>query len=157
MTKRKAILIIIALTIIASPFLLLKLNKNILLLWNVNHIYVTADEPLNKEKVKIAFGVGAKRYNEDFYTYRNNYTIFYNGTLINKLMNYYGENDFLITYDDKYYMTFRHFKSNRRHQHDYHFHFIRQQNKINVTVDINGINDTHFESELIEIVNPENN
>lgn len=60
---------------------------------------------------------------KDFFRNKTQYTVLYNGKTENELINDYGENDFLVIYDNTYYYAFRHFKLNHKHQHDYHFHF----------------------------------
>lgn len=67
------------------------------------------------------------------------------------MTNGYGENDFLVTYDDTYYLSFRQFKSNRRHQHDYNFHFFEEGDKIILQVSIEGQDAMTFERSMLEI------
>jgi hypothetical protein len=50
----------------------------------------------------------------------------------------YGENDFLITYDDKYYFQFRHFIFNSNNQHSYDFYTVQRQDSIYVEAYIQG-------------------
>lgn len=130
-------------------------NKNFLLLWNANNIYVDVKDNISKEKVKIMFGISLNTINRDVYTKvffnRDKYSILFDGNLRNKIANEYGENDFLIVYDERCYLSFRHFKTNRRHQHDYYFNFFNNNGNIFVTVDIKGENPLHFSRSLIDI------
>lgn len=52
--------------------------------------------------------------------------------------NAYGENDFVITYDNQYQLVFRHFKYNWKPQHDYNFHLYKKGEDIYVQVDVEG-------------------
>ena len=132
-----------------------KLNKDFLLLWSSNTISVTADQPLTTDKVKIEFGVSVNSINRptdtDLFEHREKYNVLFDGRQRDNMVNEYGENDFLITYDNKYYLSFRQFKFNRRHQHDYNFHFSQQDNKVFMTVDIQGEDAMKFERPLLDI------
>ena len=107
------------------------------------------------EKVKIEFGISVNtinRYNDlDLFSNREKYTVIYDGGPKNKIINEYGENDFLLTYDNRYYYSFRHFKLNRRHQHDYHFDLYQIGNEIFVTVNVFGENPMEFDRQLINM------
>lgn len=140
-------------------FGLSKLNNNFLLLWNKNNISVTTDSPIDIEKVKVEFGSSvntiSRRNDLDLFKKRSKYTILYDGEVKAPLINKYGENDFLITYDNKYYFSFRQFKFNRRNQHDYNFHLSKRKSKIYVRVEINGQDAMKFERPMVEIDNAE--
>lgn len=71
-------------------------------------------------------------------------TIFIEGGAKKKLETDYGENDFLITYDDKYYFQFRHFIFNNRNKHFYNFLFYKQGDSIFVKANISGNDKMHF-------------
>jgi hypothetical protein len=124
---------------------LFNLNKDILLLWGANTIHVTADQPLNKEKVKIEFGISVNTIN------REKYSVLFDGKDKEEMINDYGENDFLITYNNEYYLSFRQFKLNRRKQHDYYFHFFEKRDSVFVLVDIKGSYALSFERPMIKI------
>lgn len=130
-------------------------NKSFLLLWNANNIYVDVKDNISKEKVKIEFGISLNTINHEADTKvffnRNKYSILFDGNLRNKIANEYGENDFLIIYDERCYLSFRHFKTNLRHQHDYYFNFFNHNGNIFVTVEIKGENPLHFSRSLIDI------
>ncbi len=150
-------------TLILSGMLLLllggiglwELNKDFLLLWNSNSINVTTDKPLTTDKVKIEFGISVNTINRstdlDLFKNRAKYFVLYDGKTKESMINDYGENDFLITYDNKYYMSFRQFKFNRRHQHYYNFHFFQKNDKLFVRADIQGEDDMKFEQQLLDI------
>jgi hypothetical protein len=132
-----------------------KLNKDFLLLWNANTIDVTADSPLDGRKAKIEFGISvntiSRKNDLDLFKDRQKYTTLYDGTPKDEMLNEYGENDFLITYDNKYYLSFRHFKFNRRHQHDYYFHFFKKSDNVFIRSEIKGKDAMRFERRMIPI------
>jgi hypothetical protein len=126
---------------------LVKAN-DFLLLWNTNSVNVTAALPLDVKKVKIEFGISVNTINRvndsDLFRNRSKYTVLFDGESKNKIQNEYGENDFLLTYDNKYYISFRQFKFNRRNQHDYSFYFFQKDNKPFVSVKISGKDGMEF-------------
>lgn len=124
-------------------------------MWDSNTINVTAEQPLTPDKVKIEFGISVNTINRDtdtdLFADKSKYTVLFAEQKTNSLINDYGENDFLITYDNKFYFSFRQFKLNRRHQHDYNFHFFQRGNKIYIRADINGQDAMEFERHMIDI------
>lgn len=153
--KTKIIILSGLLIIFLCGFVLWKLNKDILLIWNSNNIDVKTGNSLTKDKVKIEFGNGVNTINRlndtDLFKNRDKYFVLYDGRLREEMINDYGENDFLVTYNDTYYFSFRQFKSNRRHQHNYKFHFFEKADKIFLKVDIRGQDAMTFERPMIEI------
>jgi len=154
--KKQILLFIAGIVIVGiSGIGLWKLNKNSLLLWNSNSIHVTTESPLTADHVKVEFGISVNTINRltdtDLFNRREKYTILYDGAAKAQMINDYGENDFLITYDNQYYFSFRHYKFNRRHQHDYNFHFFRKGDKIFIQADIQGEDAMKFEKPLIPI------
>ena len=153
--NRRIITIIIFLIVLLGGLGLWKLNKDFLLLWDSNSLKVTVANPLIVDKVKIEFGISVNTINRsndlDLFKNREKYTILFDREKRNSMINEYGENDFLITYDNKYYFSFRQFKYNRRHQHDYSFHFYQKDNKIYIQTDIKGKDAMKFERPMLEI------
>ncbi len=155
-SKRKRTLLILTTLFILGGVGLLKLNKDFLLLWNVNSIRVKTEKPLDKKKVKVRYGFSSINRNSDEELFSDfdkekGTLLFDNGNSQDKIPNEYGENDFLITYDEKYYLSFRQFKLNRRHQHNYIFDFYEQHDSIFIKVNIKGIDGMKFERQLLEI------
>ena len=103
--------------------------------WDVTTLNVHTDKQLSSSKVKIEFVCGKK-------------TVLYDGKNKENIPQEYGENNFIVTYDKKYILKFRHFKFNRRHQHSYDFYFYKKAEKIFVDVEINGADDKKFTEEL---------
>ncbi|MCF2875928.1 MULTISPECIES: hypothetical protein [unclassified Tenacibaculum] len=142
--------------LIMGVFILLKQSNDFLMLWNSNKVHVETENSLTKEKVKIEFGISVNTINREndleLFFDRGKYIIIYNsGRNLNTIINEYGENDFLITYNNEFYYSFRHFKSNRRHQHLYNFKFSKQANDIILNVEIVGTNEMAFERKMLKI------
>jgi hypothetical protein len=151
---KKRIVFLLGLLIL-FVFGLWKINKNYYPIWNSNNINVTADSPITTEKVKIELGFSANskfRENDtDLFKMREKYTTLYDDGQKEIMINDNGENDFLITYDNKYYFSFRQFKSKWKHQHDYNFHFYQKDNQIFVKTEIIGQDALKFNSPMIDI------
>lgn len=124
--------------------------------WRGCSIDVVADEGLSAEKFKVEYGLSAttiSRYSDAdlFDTYRLNYNVIFDGNYANSFDTDYGENDFLLTYDDTYYLSFRHFISNTHSKHGYNFHLKKLGNNIVVSVAVDGRNNMQFEQPMLEI------
>ena len=155
-SKRIKILVILSFLLVLGFVGLLKLNKDFLMLWNVNNLYVKTEKPLEKGKVKIKFGWSSinRRTDEELFSdfdRAGSLLLFDNGSSQNEIPNEYGENDYLITYDNEYYLSFRHWKLNRRYQHNYYFEFYTKQDSIFVKVNIKGKDRMKFERQLLKI------
>ncbi len=119
-------------------------------LFSHNSIEVTMEKPLDSHKVKIQKGHWTINRVSDkilFEGSSNNEIVYNNGSAYN-INSDYGENDFLVIYDDKYYYQFRHFIFNRRHYHDYHFHFSQVNGEIELTIKIDGADKMEFERNM---------
>ncbi|RZS90570.1 hypothetical protein [Aquimarina brevivitae] len=73
-----------------------------------------------------------------------------------------GENDFLVTYADKYYVKVRHFIPNDFRdgvpdEHEYIFEITREPNGLLLHLKIEGTNGTTITKKFSEIKNAENN
>lgn len=153
--KRRILIISGFLILILGGLGFWKINKDYHAIWNNNSISVTADKPLTPDKVKIEFGISvntiSRSTDEDLFSRREKYSVLFDGKTQDNMINEYGENDFLITYDNKYYFSFRQFKFNRNHQHDYNFHFSKKGNKIFIRADIKGQDAMKFERPMLDI------
>ncbi len=156
MNKRKAIIsssafIAISLICVGVWFL----NKNIYPLWNANTFNITAEQPIDKEKIKIYFGISVNSINRendlDLFTNMGKYTILYDGIKKGKMINDYGENDFFITYDNSYYFSFRQFKTYWRAQHTYNINVKEQEGIPFLQVEIKGHTPMKFSRPMIAI------
>jgi len=113
---------------------------------DLSTLSVTSDDKLSKSKIKIKRGFYSIDRNNDQELFANNnsgWTV-YNGFQNGLLKTDYGENDFLLTYDDKYYFQFRHFIFNRNHQHLYSFSLYKEKGTIYVKADIKGEDKMQF-------------
>lgn len=155
---KKRILIFSGLLILAlgglAYYYLTVVNRDILRLDNGNTVTVTTDKNFSNEKVKIEFGVSVNTINRqndlDLFSNRLKYTTVYNGGSNSKIKTDFGENDFLITYDDKYYLSFRQFiesdfSGGYPADNYYSFHFFLKDKQLNVKVDITGDSPMTFE------------
>lgn len=131
------------------------INKNIYPFWNANVFNISAEKPLTREKIKVYFGIGINTINRDndsdLFDNMQKYTILYNGIQQQDMINDYGENDFLITYDDNYYLSFRHFKTYWRAQHTYNINIIKQDDIPFLQIEIEGYDPMKFTHRMIPI------
>lgn len=126
-------------------------------LFSHNIVNVTAEKPLIIDKVKIINGnYTINRENDLILFDDSDGQIIFDQRIRSKIPNQYGENDFLVTYDNKYYYQFRQFKTNNWHQHDYNFHFKQMQNQIKLKIEIHGPDGMKFEKTMNQIVNAKN-
>ena len=140
-------------------FGLLYLNKNFQWFWSSNPVEVRVEAGLSKSKVKIEHGISVHtidRVNDsDLFRDRKKSFIVFDGQPKEKIENEYGGNDFLITYQDEYYLSFRQLKLNRRHQHEYKFSFKGSEEDPIVQIEIEGIDGMSFERKMIRIEDAE--
>lgn len=135
------------LLLLTSWFCLVERNHNYFMLWNKNELYITADKSLDLSNIKVEFAMSTHHIAGDYPSQQNafkeggSYAVLFDGEQKNGIINEYGENDFLLSYNKQGYLRFRHFKTNRRHQHKYHFHFFTRRNQVFVQVDIQGEDD----------------
>lgn len=95
---------------------------------------------LSVDSVKVQFGWFSINRSNDAELFNGSFrarTIFH-GTQMAALKTDYGENDFLVTYADRYYLQFRHFIFNSNHQHDYVLAIERRNDALYLSVDIDG-------------------
>lgn len=122
-------------------------------LFSHNSIEVTAEGDLDSKKIVVRKGLYSINRNSD--------EDLFNGTFQDEIVfkdenswglaTDYGENDFLIIYDDEYYYQFRHFIFNRQHSHDYKFHLIEQDKGITLSVSIEGKDGMKFTRKMNRI------
>ena len=152
--KKKIIISFTILSVFLGGFIFFT-NNQYILFWKLNAINVTVEKPLIKEKIKIEYGINANYYNRFVIgniPHREKYSVLlFNGEVKNDIPNKYGENDFLITYDNKYYLTFRHFKTNWKRHHKYEFRFYLKDNNIFIQAEIKGFYNETFNKPMIEL------
>lgn len=122
-----------------------------------NKIFVTCDKNLSIEKVRIEFGFNSINRKNDLELFENSksHTVLVDGDSETSFKTDFGENDFLIIYDNSYYFSFRHFietdfVSDYPTAHKYFFDFYMKNNRPAVKVSIEGEQKMNFERELIE-------
>ncbi len=128
-----------------------------------NSINVTVDEGLDIELVKIQYGFYSGNEASDKIMVENGLekTIFENNQpqSFNTIC---GDNDFLVTYDDKYYVKVRHLIPNDFFDgipdgHKYNFEIIENQNSKLLKLKIEGTDGETIAKEFAEIKNAANN
>ncbi len=93
-----------------------------------NELIVEVEKPLLKSKVKIELSC------EDY-----NNIVLYKGEEKKAICNEYGPYHFLVSYDNKYYAKFRHFRENWHDQYSYTFKFQQVGKSISVSLDIDDM------------------
>lgn len=157
MNKKARILLLILSILVVSVWIgLVYVNNNYYPIWNGNNIRVWTGKSYNPDKVKIEFGVSATSINrkndQELFEHRDAYKVVYeNGEEQAAIINDYGENDFLLTYDNKYYLTFRHFKLNWKAQHNYSFGIYWDKRELYASVKIAGDYAMQFKHRMIPI------
>lgn len=121
--------------------------------WRSCSVNVIADESISIEKIKIEYGLSAMSINRksDADLFGHNYRVLFDGGKTGNLRTDYGENDFLLTYDNTYYYQFRHFITNSHTFHNYTFHFTQLHDWPCVEVTIKGRNEMYFYRPLLKI------
>jgi hypothetical protein len=163
---RNRILIFIGLLILVlgglAYYYLTVVNRDILRLDNGNIISVTTDKNFSTAKVKIEFGLSVNSINRendlDLFSNKLKYTTVYSSGSSSKINTEFGENDFLITYDNKYYLSFRQFiesdfSGGYPADNYYSFYFFLKDKQLNVKVDIKGDSPMAFERPMNLISN----
>lgn len=145
----KKAIIIIGLILAVGIYILFFIQKEIVVLWNTNTVAIQVETPLQKNKVRIEYAMSTRFYKDDINFSKNtDYVLIFDGTTTKTTPNNYGENDFIISYEDQYYVPFRHFKTNWRHQHDYIFYFYKKEDTLYVRVTVEGVDDMNFETRM---------
>lgn len=158
---KKKILIIVALILLT--FVTVGLwwfsNEGLIRVVNGNKVTVTTDKNLSTDKVKIQYGVSVNSINRnndlELFDNTKKYTTLYDGGNKNRPQTEFGENDFLLIYDNSYYLSFRQFiqtdfKSDFPTNHKYSFYFYEKDTRPFVKVKIEGEDKMDFERPLIE-------
>lgn len=95
-----------------------------------NLLELNFSESLNKRDFKIEmFALGSNTPK----------TLIFDGKNQNTIPSEYGENDWCFSYKDSLYAYFRHLKTNRKDVHSYNYNFIKNNDKIQVEIRIDGI------------------
>jgi hypothetical protein len=97
---------------------------------NQNSLEITASSDINIQNVKVELSIwGSDVVDKEIF--KNNTT--------SRIPEEYGENDWYLSYKNNH-GAFRHFKTNNRADHDYDFHFYRENDIIKCRIEIDGHN-----------------
>jgi hypothetical protein len=137
--KKKTIIIALTFLTIIGVFGLYKANYYLEFI-DFTSLSVKASDDLQSDKVNIKkgfFSINRKNDAELFDNLNKTITIF-NGQKTGLIKTDYGENDFLITYDNKYYFQFRHFIFNSHDKYSYNYILSKKADTIYIQADIKG-------------------
>lgn len=144
MTRRRFIKLSLLLFACIAAFLFVNRHAKFI---DMSSINVETKDGLNKRKVVIKRGLWTINRESDevlFLNPQNDGWVVFDGSPQNALNTDYGENDFLIVYDNMYYCQFRHFIFNNRHQHSYNLLLYRSRDTIYIKANIEGADERHF-------------
>jgi hypothetical protein len=113
-----------------------QLNKTIKLI-DYSSIKVESKNGLQIEKVEIHQGYFSinRKNDSELFEYKNPKIVF-DGKETNLIKTEYGENDFLIIYNNQYYFQFRNFVYNDNDSVNYYFTLSKKENVVYVKVQI---------------------
>ena len=135
--KAKKWLLILSIIII-STFLFFKINQRIKII-DLTSINVETGNKLDVEKVKIYQGYYTINRENDEEIFNNKFSkIVFDGKSNCKIITDYGENDFLVIYDNKYYFQFRQICTNSNYYYKYNLKLYKKGNEIYLNADIDG-------------------
>lgn len=151
MKKIISFTIIVALVIVAG--MVYMLNKSSSSAATFDSLCVEAHAPLTVNNIKIEYGFNSlqRKSDVDLFKERERYTIIFDGEMKDTLVTKYGENDFLVTYDSTYYLSFRQVKSWKKKAHSYNFLIYQEDSIPSLKVDIMGIDSMSFNMRMIPI------
>jgi hypothetical protein len=112
--------------------------------FNYNKFSVEVRSPLLDYKLKIFKGFYTINRSSDNELFNKKGQIIFDGKALGKIQNDYGENDFLIVYDDTYYFQFRHFKTWNRQVDAYDFKLSESNDTIFIEAKISGTDPMKF-------------
>lgn len=111
---------------------------------------------LRIEKLELKHGSMTINRTSDLVLFETEYDVLFDGTTYYNKEIEYGENDFLIIYDETYYYQFRQFKFHHRANHDYNFNVSKSDTGLYVNILIEGIDGMNFTREMNLISSAEN-
>lgn len=128
-----------------------------------NKLNVVVDNNLDLDKVRIDKGFYSINKSSDENLIKMGLDkVVYSNQKAKSFETICGENDFLVVYDNEFYAIFRHFIPNDFYDglpkpHTYNFYFIRNGNKINLTLNIEGEDREKFERDMVKVSDANNN
>jgi hypothetical protein len=158
MTKKKLIIFGIIAAIIGGLsfyFIFIKADQN--------KLFVTVDNSLISDKIRIDEGFYSinSGSDENLIKLGLGKTV-YSDNNAKRFETICGENDFLVVYDNQFYTVVRHFIPNDFYDgipepHKYNFDFKRIEDKIHLTLNIEGQDGEKIERELVNVSDANNN
>lgn len=151
MTRRtNKIILVTALLFTCCYLSLWQINRHYYLFRNSNKLNVSTAGIAENDKIRIQFFTA--KFNCDSATVGNllnrdddEVVTVYNGEeTCRKIPNKYGENFFLVSYDNRFFYCFKHVKLNGHFQHQYSIHVGAANGIMYLSVDIHGPNDLRF-------------
>ena len=122
--------------ILVSTFLFFKINQRIKII-ELTSINVETENEIDVEKVKIYQGYYTINRENDAEIFNNKFAkIVFDGKANGNIITDYGENDFLVIYDNKYYFQFRQICTNHNDYYKYNLKLYEKANEIYLNADI---------------------
>lgn len=102
---------------------------------NKNSITVRTSQDLKAEKVEIRKGFVSINRKDDRELFKADFEVVFEGEYKKNLRTDFGENDFLVLYNNEFYYLFRHFIESDFYSefpkgHDYDFYFFLRQDSL---------------------------
>ncbi|MFN6178915.1 MAG: hypothetical protein ACK46G_15430 [Flavobacteriales bacterium] len=158
MTKKKLIIFGIVAAIIGGLsfyYIFIKEDQN--------KLFVTVDNTLISDKIRIYEGFYSINSGSDDNLIKLGLgKTVYSDNNAKSFETICGENDFLVVYDNQFYTVVRHFIPNDFYDgipkpHKYNFDFKRIEDKIHLTLNIEGQDGEKIERELVNVSDANNN
>jgi hypothetical protein len=138
MNKKAKRWLLILCFLAVSVFLFFKFNERIKLI-ELTSIQVETENQIDVEKVIVYQGYYTINRKSDAEMFGNKFDkIVFEGNGTGKIKTEYGENDFLVTYDNKYYYQFRQICTNDNDHYNYKLKIFKKANRIYLKADIEG-------------------
>lgn len=138
MSKKTKKMVLLFCILAISVFLLFKFNERIKIV-ELSSINIETENQLDIKKVIVYQGYYTINRKNDAEMFANkSHEVVFNGNGTGKIKTEYGENDFLVTYDNKYYFQFRQICTNDNDYYKYNLKILKKANKIYLKADIDG-------------------
>lgn len=150
---KKFIFIFVSICLLVVGGMVYMLNKSSSSIEISDIVEVNAIAPLIAKDIKIEYGFNtlSRKSDVELFKKRERYTVLFDGAMKDTLRSKYGENDFLVTYDSTYYLSFRQVKSWGKSIHNYNFTIHLQDSTPTLKVDIEGEDAMAFDVPMIPI------
>ena len=138
MSKKTQKLALLFCILAISVFLLFKFNERIKIV-ELTSINVETENEIDVEKVRIYQGYYTINRENDAEIFNDKSAkIVFDGKSNGKAKTEYGENDFLLIYDNKYYFQFRQFCTNDNDFYKYNLKLSKKENKLYLKAEISS-------------------